>query len=1609
MRKIFSLFAAILFAASMMADSYTITFKDGGTDSDKTSSLTSTTVSDYVDAGAEYVSAIAPTGKVYFAKTGAGLKFGNSSGGGSVTLTLATPIKPTSIVISASQFGASEGSGLFQEETFDMTGGGGKYAFNDYTVTYDGETEVATISVGTAKRGYVNSITVNYASQGGEEPVVEPETKTIYLNGGGSSLWNQADPEFFVHSWGGAADGDVHMTLVEGDVYKADIPADNTDLLFLRLATGTTEIVWSGDAHWNQSTDQTIPEGKDLFTMTSWDNGEWSVYSAQGGDDPEPVDPTPAEKDSIYFVNVAGWAAPRVHLWGGTAAGTEWPGVEMTKLDDQINNYDVYKYVADKGAYANCLFSDNGAEDKKTADLTWTSGKYFYNDAWYAQNEIPAPVELEDKLPVVAIAGTMNEWSAEANIMANATDSLSASVTIALEAQKYEFKVVSDGNWLSLNGEGETLYGIHREWNEVAHINGVDLRNFELTADVAGEYTFTWTYADSTLVVTFPEKPAEPVVGDGPIFEWTKGAGTAIAADNTDLNANDLGTMTVGKSVVARLLGTNAVENNAKGYKLGNNDVCVEIEGTRAFAAGDTVVITGVCGGSGERAFAVAPVTTIDAKADTVLTNYQENTSDVLEYKAVLKEQQAGDKIRIFRLAGKTMYLYSIKVLPYVEPVEPTPAEKDSIYFVNVAGWAAPRVHLWGGTAAGTEWPGVEMTKLDDKINNYDVYKYVADQGAYANCIFSDNGENQTADQTWTSGKYFYNDAWYALDEIPAGGEQEQEAFVGFDARTTNLGEQIAAGLAKNQVNVSFVEDLEGKYSISLVEGGVEGSFSFGGVVFAYKNSNPGTLAWKTTATYIQPNGKDREVRIPMNAGEKANVILTEAFEDVLVNGVSTNLAAGDNILTAAEGGLVLKTTGTSKPRIQAVLPVVVPVDSMTVYFVNETAWENVDAFVWPAEGEAYKAWPGEAMTKEAEQINGFDVYSYTFPASYVNIIFNNGNSGEGNQTDNLVWEEAKPYFYGGAWYASLEAIPAPEAPAKFYVTGDSALIADAAPAGTVAWASNAIKSENDTLVLNLKAGVDYQLSLTVDGTWNTKKTYANLTQEDKSGLYDVDGDNHNIGFKLNEAGEVKVVYFVKDEVVTFELIGNFYVDQTPVIEPEDTYTVAGNNTTLFGSSWDPTDTTNDMTLVEGIYKWEKSEVALAEGSVQFKVVKDHNWNYGSYPADNYQLAIPADGIYTVTITFDPANLTVDATALKTGDAEVEKHYLVVGQAMVANGEDWNNDADINLMTSADEGLTYTLEIADLQLIAGTLYRYKIVEKGSWVEYFPKHVDNSDTCFTVPQDGIYTITYVYTVATSLCEVQAQRTGDLPAARLTDGYYLVGNFSDVPAWSVDGLTDAQRFVEVESDEYGTYYSLTADLAVDDSIKVVKIVHDAIVLWMPEGTGNNVVIDANHAGEAKIIHLAVAVTGEWSYYVEPNIRDGFYLLGSLNNWTPSDEYRFGKDATCGENEFVLNTTLAENDEIKVAKVVNGVATTWYPEGEGNNYVVDAAHAGEKAIYFQETYKEDWATFGGYIWIDPNETTAISNTAADAEAVKVLHNGMLLIRKGNKTYNIMGQAVK
>lgn len=90
-----------------------------------------------------------------------------------------------------------------------------------------------------------------------------------------------------------------------------------------------------------------------------------------------------------------------------------------------------------------------------------------------------------------------------------------------------------------------------------------------------------------------------------------------------------------------------------------------------------------------------------------------------------------------------------------------------------------------------------------------------------------------------------------------------------------------------------------------------------------------------------------------------------------------------------------------------------------TVYFVNAHKWAGtINAYAWTDGGANNQNWPGVAAAKEAEQIAGCDVYSYTAEAdAYAKVIFNNGSQ----QTADLKWTAGKYYCKDG-WYTKEEA-----------------------------------------------------------------------------------------------------------------------------------------------------------------------------------------------------------------------------------------------------------------------------------------------------------------------------------------------------------------------------------------------------------------------------------------------------------------------------------------------------------------------------------------------------------------------------------------------------------
>lgn len=116
--------------------------------------------------------------------------------------------------------------------------------------------------------------------------------------------------------------------------------------------------------------------------------------------------------------------------------------------------------------------------------------------------ETPTQVIAEFKgsvvvLPNIILHGNFTGSWADTEAFIPASDSVTASLTLALAEGKYEFGFKFDGTWKA-NGANLT-----REANTTNLAEGSG--NMFVTADVPGNYIFTYTYATQDVVVTYPE------------------------------------------------------------------------------------------------------------------------------------------------------------------------------------------------------------------------------------------------------------------------------------------------------------------------------------------------------------------------------------------------------------------------------------------------------------------------------------------------------------------------------------------------------------------------------------------------------------------------------------------------------------------------------------------------------------------------------------------------------------------------------------------------------------------------------------------------------------------------------------------------------------------------------------------------------------------------------------------------------------------------------------------------------------------------------------------------------------------------------------------------
>jgi hypothetical protein len=363
---------------------------------------------------------------------------------------------------------------------------------------------------------------------------------------------------------------------------------------------------------------------------------------------------------------------------------------------------------------------------------------------------------------------------------------------------------------------------------------------------------------------------------------------------------------------------------------------------------------------------------------------------------------------------------------------------------------------------------------------------------------------------------------------------------------------------------------------------------------------------------------------------------------------------------------------------------------------------------------------------------------------------------------------------------------------------------------------------------------------------------------------------NGNGSYKFTGTGEEYTVTF--DETnLQFKVEG--YV--APITE--DVYTVAGSSAVLFGTTWDPANADNDMTLVEGLYTWEKKNVELAAGSFAFKVTANHSWDI-AYPANDYYQAIDADGIYDVKITFNADNKDVnceltliqevipeirgdvdrdgnvniaDVTTLidyllsgqtapatadcdKDGNVNIadvttlidyllsgswpveEMVYTVVGPAEIF-GSNWDtNDENNNMVKGADGIYTWSKEGVTL---TGN-FKFKVVGNHDYSIY--EWPIGGDWIANVGEEGIYTIVITFdpeAEADNRITCTLTKTGDIDPI---EHVYTVAGTANLCGIAWDPSIEENNMVKGEDG----IYTLVKDgivLALDEEIEF-KVVQD-----------------------------------------------------------------------------------------------------------------------------------------------------------------------------------------
>ena len=693
-----------------------------------------------------------------------------------------------------------------------------------------------------------------------------------------------------------------------------------------------------------------------------------------------------------------------------------------------------------------------------------------------------------------------------------------------------------------------------------------------------------------------------------------------------------------------------------------------------------------------------------------------------------------------------------------------------------------------------------------------------------------------------------------------------------------------------------------------------------------------------------------------------------------------------------------------------------------TVYFVNAANWTKVNAYAWTT--DPIVAWPGAAATKEAEQIAGYDVYSYTLNAgAAANVIFNDGSS----QTPDLVWTAGKYYVIDMGWLTKEEAetkLAAP-LPETWNIVGDAGLMGKGWDLNA---AENAMTQQTDGTYLlekkdititagtyEYKAAKDHGWTVSVPQDGNQKLTIS------KSGIYD-------ITFVLNvTAKTLKATATLKKGAVVIPTV-IIAGDMNSWNQTKDKFTMAADSLTATFKATLTAKSYGFKMIVGGAWLSDGKTITRAANSTKFTGAN----------GENSKLTADIAGEYLFTWEYATKTLTVTYPALpvKYNVTVTAEHGTVTGAG------------------TYEEGKTATLTATPAE-------GYQFV---NWTVGEEVVSTENPYSFTVTADVALVANFELIPPTKYTVTLSDNTGGFEpltsgAGEYEEGAEVTVSAVDSEGWVFVGWMDENG--DIVSNDYQYTFVIEGNVALVAiyaqlmalEVNDLEIITEPVVgltgtaELMPGMTLSfELIVDDSEQGEDGEFYLTedskVYLNGETEF----EFLEGIALIDMMSNTAQAQVL-----AAMGETLYLFNLDMSAaaelvelvlTDAIVAINEKLGTLTFNVPTGEGEGYFVELSgytapgvHEGPQICLFETPEVAAYANYVETSVVDgvitltgeftsamggakfdvtisgklPGSGTALENIAVEGKAVKAIVNGQLIIIKNGVQYNAQGQVVK